>query len=131
MPRQAKKSKKDEGTVHEDLRENGISEEALTGFVSEYENESAEMARIMSLAVKACQPHKDEQKKILKAAAEAGAPKKVFKAKLNERADLRRAESRRIGLKEADQELFDEITEKMKGMPLWDHADEEEQDEAA
>ena len=52
--------------------------------------------------------------------------RKVFKAKLNERGDLRRANSRRGTLSEEQQAIFDEITDKMKGMPLWDKADEAE-----
>ena len=119
MPRKTKDAKPVGGTIHESPRENGISETALKGFVSEYESELEEINKIMSDAAIACQPHKDQMKEITKAAAEAGCPKKVFKAKMRERGYLRRAEGARDILSDEQREIYDEISKKLGPLGEW------------
>lgn len=111
MPRQAKQIDSEE-RVHE-ARHNGISEPQLKGFVSEYENEQAEIDAIMERARTDCQPHVDQMKAIAKEAAEAGIEKKAFKAKIRERALRRKADGCRSVLSERQQDVFDEISVKL------------------
>jgi hypothetical protein len=109
-----------EKTVHSSV--NGIDETSLKGFVSEYEAEQFAIDEIMAQAAIDCQPHKDQQKEIAKAAAEAGIPKKPFKAKLRERGLERKAHKCREGLSEDQRALFDEISAKLGDMNLFGHA---------
>ena len=101
---------------------NGMNEGALKGFVSEYEHEQAQIDEIMDNAKAACQPHIDQQKAIAKAAAEAGVEKKPFRAKIRERALKRRAEGCRGTLSEAQQAIFDEISQKLGDWNLFEAA---------
>lgn len=103
-------------TIHEEPRTNGINEAQLKGFVSEYENEAAEIDRILEEARVACQPHVDQQKAIAKQAAESGIEKKTFKAKLRERQLRRKADGCRSVLSERQQEVFDEISLKLNDL---------------
>lgn len=107
-------------TVHTSV--NGINEAALKGFVAEFEDEQEKIDQIMRDAREACQPHIDSQKKIAKAAAEAGVAKRPFKAKIRERALKRRAEGCRGTLSEEQQAIFDEISQKLGDWNLFEHA---------
>lgn len=123
MPRQAKLSDDavDGGKVHASPV-NGMNEAALKGFVSEFEHEQSLIDEIMDNAKAACQPHIDQQKAIAKAAAEAGVEKKPFRAKIRERALKRRADGCRGTLSEAQQAIFDEISQKLGDWNLFEHA---------
>ncbi len=102
---------------------NSINEEALNGYVSEYEEEDSKIAEIMLNARKSCQPHVDQKKAILKEAAEHGIDKAPFKAKLAQRKDLRKAENRRSVLNEKQQADFDAITAALGELPLFQKLD--------
>lgn len=117
MPRKAKKA--DTSTVHEDISSNGISAKKLKGFFAEVEQEQAAIDEIMVKAVQACQPHRDQQKEIIKAAAEAGVPKKVFKAKLNERRFLTKAELADSALSDEQKEIFAQVSLKLGPLGEW------------
>lgn len=118
MPRKAKIDDANAGdgaTVHAD-RTNGINEAQLKGFVAEFEDEQASIDEIMENARIASQPHVDQMKAIAKEAAEAGIEKKAFKAKIRERALRRKADHCRSVLSERQQEVFDEISIKLKDL---------------
>lgn len=101
---------------------NGMNEAALKGFVAEYEDEQEKIDAIMADAAIACQVHKDQQKEIKKAAAEAGIPKKPFSAKIRERSLRRRAERVTDALSEDQKAIFAEISAKLGDMNLFEHA---------
>ena len=101
---------------------NGMNEQALKGYIAEYEDEQGQIDEIMSNAAAACQPHIDQQKAIKKAAAEAGIPKKPFSAKIRERSLMRRAEGCREILSEEQRAIFDEMSAKLGDMNLFQHA---------
>lgn len=107
-------SDRGDGQVLPDLR-NGISEAILHGAVRDIENLEATCAEIMEKARMACEPHLTRIKDIVKEAAECGVEKKAFKAKLRERALLRKAEGQRDTLSERQREVFDEISVKLEG----------------
>jgi len=123
MPRQAKinDDATDGATVHPAAM-NGMSEGALKGFISEYEDEQGKIDDIMRDAKAACQPHVDQQKAIKKAAAESGIPKKPFGAKIRERSLKRRAEHVTDDLSEEQLAIFAEITAKIGDWNLFEHA---------
>lgn len=110
----------DGATVH--VTVNGMNEAALKGFVAEYEDEQEKIDKIMADAAIACQAHKDQQKEIKKAAAEAGIPKKPFSAKIRERSLRRRAERVTDALSEDQKAIFAEISSKLSDMNLFQHA---------
>jgi hypothetical protein len=116
-------SDKGEGEVHPDLS-NGINEAMLKGFVADIEAEQIAIDEIMENARVACQPHVDKMKEIAKDAAECGIEKKAFKAKLRERNLRRKADKCRATLSERQQEVFDEISQKLGD--LFDFADKAE-----
>jgi uncharacterized protein (UPF0335 family) len=122
MPRKAKTSPKPAADA---TKSNGISKQQLTDFVTEYEAEVTNIDAIMADAVLACQPHKDQMKEITKAAAEAGVPKKVFKAKLNERRHLRKAEQADHALSDEMKEIYAEVSQKLGDLGMWAKADAE------
>lgn len=119
MPKQATMPDDDKDVKVHVANSNSINEEALNGYVAEYEDEDAKIEEIMLNARKACQPHVDQKKAILKEAAEHGIDKVPFKAKLGERKDNRKAERRRSALNEKQQADFDAITAALGEMPLF------------
>jgi ribosomal protein L12E/L44/L45/RPP1/RPP2 len=123
MPKSAIFSESDVGgaTIHSIA--NGINEAKLKGFVAEIEDEQSKIDEIMKNAAAACQPHIDQIKAIKKEAAEAGIPKKPLSAKVRERTLLRKAETCRGVLSEEQRDIFDEITQKLGPLPLFQHLD--------
>jgi len=124
MPRQAKiNDDATDGAVVHVATSNALNEASLVGYVTEYEHEDEQIAEIMRNAREAAQPHVDQKKAILKAAAENGLNKEPFRAKLAERKDLRKADNRRSVLNEEQQADFDAITAAMGDLPLFKHLD--------
>lgn len=62
-----------------------IDGKKLLSFLKRVETVKGTINAIMDEAAKECQPHRDDIKNIVKEAAEAGFPKKLFKTKLKER----------------------------------------------
>jgi hypothetical protein len=108
-----------EKTVHA-ARDNGVDEKKLKSFIIEYEACEAKIDEINEAAVKKCQPHKDEQKRIAKQAAQDGMTKEVFAAKLRERKHLRKAQLVTISLNPGQRDLFDEFTQKLTDLELFE-----------
>lgn len=106
-------------TVHFAAGENGINEALLKGYVAEIDDEQSKIDEIYAEADRKAQAYTDNIKAIKKAAAENGIPKKPLNAKLAERRDLRKAESRRETLSEDQREIFDEISAKLGDLPLF------------
>lgn len=89
---------------------NGYNREQIEGYVNEFEEHDEAIAEIMRKAREACQPHVDDQKAIVKAAAEnAHVPKKVFRAMLRERSLERKRDAVRGTLSEDQQETLDQV----------------------
>ena len=125
MPRRAEM--KDEGQVHDDLTKAGSNELSATqlqGIVNEYEELTQKIDKIYEDARVAAQPLVDQQKDIVKRAAEMGAEKKALKAKLRERQLRRKADAVTDSLSERQREVFAEISAKLNDLPLFRHLDE-------
>ena len=125
MPRRAEM--KDEGQVLADQTKTGSNELSATqlqGIVNEYEELTQQIDKIYEDARVAAQPLIDQQKDIVKRAAEMGAEKKALKAKLRERQLRRKADAVTDSLSERQREVFAEISAKLNDLPLFRHLDE-------
>lgn len=121
-----RQKKPDDGQVHH-AKTNGATEEMIKAFVAEHEDEDSQIIQINRNATKAAQPHKDRQAEIEKEAAEAGIPKKVFKAQLKARKKRREAELVRSGLNAEQQVDYDNLGQKgLDDMPLFANLPEQD-----
>jgi hypothetical protein len=75
-------------------------------YAEQYEDEQAAIDGIMTAAAKKAQPKRDNQKEIVKRAAEDGIPKKEFRALLRWRRLLSKADAVAYELDDDQQETF-------------------------
>lgn len=102
MPRKTTKSEKPD-----DPKPASINRDKAEKYVSAWESLDAKIDKALAQAAKDVQPFKDDQKAIVKRAAENGIPKAEFKAVLRERKLRRKADAVRGSLNKNQQETYD------------------------
>lgn len=117
----AKKAKADDGSGSA-VRSNGYDPEAVKGFVSRIENLETEIElEKADFKEKTIDPLKSDIKNVVEQAEAAGIPKKELKAKLRQRAMMRKAEAIRGKLASYEQTNFDNLSRalgELKDLPL-------------
>jgi hypothetical protein len=109
MPRKAKQVDLKEVIHKAKPGRNGFDPDMVNDYVTRYENCQAEIDKIMRYAREEAQPQRDDQKQIVKDAAEAGLSKREFRAVLRKRRLLKKAEESADTLSEGEQLTFEQF----------------------